>query len=289
MQQSSGRSSAQSARHKTGKSGRRSSRRELGQNFLRDGRTARRIVDESGVGKDDLVVEIGAGGGMLTRQLARTAGRVVAVEYDPFWVARLRERFPARGNVLVVRADARELELPEEPFVVVANIPFQFTTSLLHRLLDDPTNALQRAHLVVQEQVALKHAGRDRTTLNTLHWSPWYRFSAGLHLPAGAFHPRPGVDACLMVATKRGAPLVEPGHRHLFRTLARQAFEGRGNNLGKVLKPTFTRTQLRRLASDHGFSLNSYPSELTVYQWRSIFDFMVARIPPDRWPRVGRF
>ena len=289
MPQSSGRRSEQNARHKTGNDRRRSSRRELGQNFLRDERTARRIVAESGVGRDDLVVEIGAGGGMLTRQLARTAGRVEAVEYDPFWVVRLRERFSACGNVLVVRADARELQLPEEPFVVVANIPFQSTTSLLHRLLDDPTNALQRAHLVVQKQVAWKHAGKERTTLKTLNWSPWYEFSAGLDLPADAFDPRPRVDACLMVAAKRGPPLVEPGHRHLFRALAHQAFEARGNSLGKVLRPTFTRTQLRRLASAHGFSPGSYPSELTVYQWTSIFDFMVTTVPPYRWPRVGRF
>src|SRR3712207_7704316 len=51
----------------------------------KDKRVARRIVAESGVAKDDLVVEFGAGGGMLTRQLASVAREVVAVEYDPFW------------------------------------------------------------------------------------------------------------------------------------------------------------------------------------------------------------
>ena len=289
MPRSKGRRKQQHAHLGKGNSGRRRSRREPGQYFLKDERTASRIVAASGVGRNDLVVEIGAGGGMLTRQLARTAERVVAVEYDPFWAGRLRERFSVCGNVLVVQADARKLELPEEPFVVVANIPFHSTTSLLHRLLEDPTNALQSAHLVVQKQVALKHARKERTTLKTLSWSPWYRFAAGLHLPADAFHPRPGVDACLMVAAKRGPPLVEPGHRHLFRALARQAFEARGNSLGKVLRPIFTRTQLRRRASAHGFSPGSYPSELTVYQWTSIFDFMVTTVPPYRWPRVGRF
>jgi 23S rRNA (adenine-N6)-dimethyltransferase len=289
MPRSGGRWQEQNARRGKGSRGRRGSRRELDQNFLKDERTASRIVAESGAGRNDLVVEIGAGEGMLTHQLARVAERVVAVEYDPYWVMRLRESFSAHDNVLVVQADARMLSLPEEPFMVVANIPFCSTTSLLHRLLDDPTNTLQSAHLVVQKQVALKHTRPGRTTLKTLNWSPWYKFSAGLHLPADAFHPKAGVDACLMVAAKRGPPLVEPGHRHLFRALARQAFEGRGNRLSKVLRPTFTRTQLRRLASDNEFSLDSYPSELTVRQWTSIFDFMVTMIPQDRWPRVERF
>jgi 23S rRNA (adenine-N6)-dimethyltransferase len=265
---------------------RRRNRRELGQNFLKDGRIARRIVAQSGVGKDDLVVELGAGGGTITRQLARVAGRVVAVEYDPYWAQRLRERFADDSNVLVVHEDALTVGLPEEPFKVVANVPFCNTTSILHRLLDDPTSPPESAYLVVQKQVALKHARRNPTTLKTLHWSPWYRFSAGLELPADAFHPKPQVAACLMVAAKRGPPLVQPCHRHLFLGLVRQAFEGRGNTVGRVLRPTFTRTQLRRLAKDNRFALDIPPSMLTARQWANLFDFMVTMIPQDRWPRA---
>ncbi len=236
--------------------------------------------------KDDFVVELGAGGGMLTRQLARVAGRVVAVEYDPYWALRLREQFSCEANVLVVHEDALEMELPREPFTVVANVPFCATTSILHRLLDDPTVPPERVHLVVQKQVALKHARPKPTTLKTLHWSPWYRFSTGLELPADVFQPKPQVAACLMVAAKRGPPLVRPYHRHLFLGLVRRAFEGSGNSVGRVLKPAFTRTQLRRLAKDNGFALDLPPSMLTVRQWASLFDFMVGMVPQDRWPNA---
>jgi 23S rRNA (adenine-N6)-dimethyltransferase len=267
---------------------RRRIRRELGQNFLEDRRTARRIVAESGVEGNDLVVELGAGGGMLTRQLARVAGRVVAVEYDPDWVLRLRERFSDDDNVLVVYADALKVSFPEEPFTVVANVPFCATTSILHRLLDDPMAPPERACLVVQRQVARKHARSQPTTLKTLHWSPWYRFSNGTELPADAFYPKPGVAACLMVAAKRGPPLVKPRYRHHFLALVRQAFTGRGNSVGRVLRPTFTRTQLRRLARDNRFALDSPPSMLTVHQWASLFDFMTRMVPQDRWPPAKR-
>lgn len=266
----------------------RKSRRELGQNFLKDKRVARRIVAESGVGKDDLVVEFGAGGGMLTRQLARASRQVVAVEYDPYWALRLRERFSDDDNVRIVQEDALTVRLPKEPFVVIANIPFHTTTAVLHRLLDDPTSPLKTVHLVVQKQVALKHARSKPTTLKTLNWSPWYGFSAGLELPAGAFYPKPQVDACLMVAAKRGPPLVDPHHRHLFRALVRLAFEGRGNTVGKVLQPIFTKTQLYKLAKDSGFSLDLPPSMLTVHQWASVFEFMMWMAPQDRWPSAKR-
>ena len=223
---------------------------------------------------------------MLTRQLARVAGRVVAVEYDPYWALRLREQFSCEANVLVVHEDALEMELPREPFTVVANVPFCATTSILHRLLDDPTVPPESVHLVVQKQVALKHARPKPTTLKTLHWSPWYRFSTSLELPADVFQPKPQVAACLMVAAKRGPPLVRPYHRHLFLGLVRRAFEGSGNSVGRVLKPAFTRTQLRRLAKDNGFALDLPPSMLTVRQWASLFDFMVGMVPQDRWPNA---
>ena len=265
----------------------RKNRRELGQNFLKDKRVARRIVAESGVGKGDLVVELGAGGGMLTRQLARASRRVVAVEYDPYWVMQLRECF-SDDNVRVVQGDALTVRLPKEPFVVVANIPFNITTPILHRLLDDPALPLQAVHLLVQKNVALKHSRSVPTTLKTLNWSPWYAFSAGLLLPANAFHPKPEVDACLMVAAKRDPPLVDPHHRHLFRTFVRRAFDGRGNSIGRTLGPFFTKTQLLRLARENRFSLDWPPSMLTVNRWASVFDFMIRTVPSGRWLSAKR-
>ena len=264
----------------------RKRRRELGQNFLRDKRVARRIVAESGVGKDDLVVEFGSGGGMLTRQLAKASGMVVAVEYDPCWAARLRERFSDDGNIRVVQGDALTVRLPEKPFVVVANIPFNITTPILHRLLDDPAVPLKAAHLLVQKKVALKHARSAPTTLKTLNWSPWYAFSAGLSLPADAFHPKAEVDACLMVAAKRGPPLVDPHRRHLFRAFVRRAFDG--HCVGRTLGSLFTKAQLRRLAKENGFSLDWAPSMLTAHRWAAVFDFMIRTAPRDLWPSAKR-
>ena len=266
----------------------RKSRRELGQNFLKDKRVARQIVAQSGVGKDDFVVEFGAGGGMLTGQLAKEARKVMAVEYDPRWFSHLKERFSHDENVRVVHEDALRMKLPSQPFRVVANVPFYITTSILHRLLDDPTAPLEAVHLLVQTQVALKHARSTPTTLKTLNWSPWYRFYTGLELPADAFYPKPEVDACLMVAAKRGPPLVDPRHRHLFRALVHLAFDGHGNAVDKVLRPIFTKTQLRRLARDNEFSLDFPPSMLRVHQWASVFDFMVRMVPQERWPSAKR-
>jgi 23S rRNA (adenine-N6)-dimethyltransferase len=266
---------------------RRKTRRELGQNFLKDERLARKMVKEAGVTGKDLVMEFGAGAGMLTRPLSERARKVVAVEYDPLWAARLKRSFAARNNVEVVAADALSVRLPEEPFRVLANVPFHLTTAILHRLLDDPTQPPDLVHLLVQKELAEKHVRASPTTLKTLTWSPWYRFEAAFELPAGAFDPSPGVGARLLVAARRKQPLVTPERRELFRTFVRGAFDGRGNTVGKVLSPVFTRKQIRRLAHDNGFFADSFPSRLTVHQWASVFEFMVRAVPRSRWPTTG--
>src|ERR671916_3071717 len=94
------------ARHGRWSKKQRKNRRELGQNFLKEKPVAKRIVAACGVGKDDLVVEFGAGGGMLTRRLARVCRQVGAVEYDPYWALRIRERFSDQGKVRVIQEDA---------------------------------------------------------------------------------------------------------------------------------------------------------------------------------------
>jgi 23S rRNA (adenine-N6)-dimethyltransferase len=262
----------------------RKRRRKLSQNFLKDEQTARKIVGEAGITDRDLVVEFGAGAGMITRALSKKARKVLAVEYDPFWVAQLKQTFSANENVKIVAGDALSVDLPNEPFRTVANLPFHISTSILHRLLDDPTQPLEFAHLLVQKEFATKHARASPTTLKTLGWSPWYRFEAGFVVPASAFDPRPEVDACLLVAAKRGPPLVASEHRELFRALVRGVFNGRGNVVGKALRPVFSKKQIRRLAHDNGFSADSFPSQLTVYQWANIFEFMVRTVPQSRWP-----
>lgn len=262
----------------------RRQRRKLGQNFLEHEQTARRIVREAGVTDQDLVVEIGAGSGVLTRPLAEEARRVIAIERDPRWASRLERSFAASENVEVVAADALCAPLPEEPFRVVASVPFHLTTAILHRLLDDPAQPSERHHLLLQKQVAYKHARTTPTTLKTLTWSPWWRFEIGHEVPASAFDPRPKVDARLLLAARRNPPLVAYEDRELFRVFVREAFDGRGNTAREALRPYFTKRQIRRLAHDNGFSADSFTSRLTVYQWAAVFEFMIRAVPRHRWP-----
>jgi 23S rRNA (adenine-N6)-dimethyltransferase len=179
--------------------------RARSQHFLRTSALAAQLVGNACVGPDDLVVDLGAGSGRLTAELARVAREVVAVELDPRWAAQLRDRWP---NVRVVEGDAVGVPLPSVPFRVVANIPFDRTTDLLRRLLDDPRVPLVRADLVVEWGVALKRALPWPSTANDARWGAWYRFSISRRLARSDFAPPPLVDAGVLVVERRARPLV---------------------------------------------------------------------------------
>jgi 23S rRNA (adenine-N6)-dimethyltransferase len=221
-------------------------RRAFGQNFLASPSLAARLVREANVQRDDIVVELGAGRGILTRELARRAGRVVAVEFDPVWADRLRRRFATTRRVEVVEGDLRRVLLPAEPFRVVANVPFNTTTAVLHRLLDDPAAPLARADLVLQLEAARKRTGPPRNALSVA-WSPWWRFRLGSRLPRTAFRPRPSVDAAMLVVERRETALLPPDAAALRRVRARgllrfasgAARRGAvGGDVRRVLEPT---------------------------------------------------
>lgn len=135
--------------------------KQLGQNFVHDANTVRRIVAGSGVGPDDVVLEVGPGLGSLTLALLETAGRVLAVEIDPVLAGRLPQTIaefaPGRAaDFQVVCADAMTVQpddLPAAPTALVANLPYNVAVPvLLHLMAHFPS--LRTALVMVQAEVA---------------------------------------------------------------------------------------------------------------------------------------
>ncbi|HEX3226248.1 MAG TPA: rRNA adenine N-6-methyltransferase family protein [Gaiellaceae bacterium] len=181
--------------------------RPRSQHFLRPAFAAQ-LVRDAGIGRDDLVVDLGAGTGRLTAELARVARHVIAVELDPVLARRLRGRW---RNVSVVEGDATRFRVPRESFRVVANLPFHRTTDLLHLLLDDPATPLQRADLVVEWGVAFKRSVPWPSSISGVVWGAFYEATLSRRLPREAFEPPPAADAGVLVFRRRAEPLV-PGN-----------------------------------------------------------------------------
>jgi 23S rRNA (adenine-N6)-dimethyltransferase len=221
----------------------------------------------------DLLVEIGAGSGRLTVELAERAGRVHAIELDPAWAAHLRRRLASYPNVVVIEGDVLRQPLPDEPFKVVANLPFHLTGAIVGHLLDDPRTALSRADLIVQWGVAKKRTARS-STLRNVYWGAWYVFTIGRRLPAACFVPKPNVDAAVLRIKRRRVPLVPEADRRAFRRFLQKGF---GPPLRRALRSKLSPSQLECAARRLGFDREARAGDLDAHQWAQLFHILRDR------------
>jgi 23S rRNA (adenine-N6)-dimethyltransferase len=151
-----------------------------------------------------LVLDLGAGGGVLSGALVAAGARVRAVELDPAALRRLRARFGGNPRVEVIDADAAAVWLPQEPFAVVANLPFASGTAILRRLLGDPRVRLTQLDAIVEWGLATKRAAVWPSTLLGCTWGAWYELRLARRVPRSCFAPPPGVDAASSTARAAG-------------------------------------------------------------------------------------
>lgn len=220
--------------------------------------------------RGELIVEIGGGTGVLTRELARTGATVVVIERDRRLAARLRSRFAGHKTVAVIEDDVAAYRWPEEPYAVVANLPFAGSGAILGRLLDDPNLPLERADVIVQWEFAAKHAAVWPATLRSIHWRAWYDVSIARRLDRTAFSPPPSVDGAVLRLRHRARPRVAPEAHAAYRGFLAAAFESQ-EPIRRGLSPSLSPLQIKRLAPVLGFAPDARAWDLDAVQWAQLF------------------
>jgi 23S rRNA (adenine-N6)-dimethyltransferase len=213
-----------------------------------------------------LVLDLGAGSGVLTRALADAGSRVRAVELDPEALRQLRARFGGNPRVEVVEGDATLFPLPDEPFAVVANLPFASGTAILRRLLGDPRVRLTRLDGIVEWGLAAKRSAVWPSTLVGCTWGAWYELRLVRRVPRACFVPPPSVDAAVLRATRRPEPLVAAAEAASYEALLRRAFAGQA-----PLDRIFPRRVVHRAAHELGFDPHANARDLDVRQWARLY------------------
>jgi 16S rRNA (adenine1518-N6/adenine1519-N6)-dimethyltransferase len=192
--------------------------RALGQNFVVDPNTVRRMARLAGVGPGDRVIEVGAGLGALTLALRETGASVTAVEIDRHLVPVLRQVAEPVGAT-VVEGDALSLDLDAVmgddgagPWVLVANLPYNVATPLVARILDQVPR-IARMLVLVQREVGERLAARPGTAAYgaiSVKVAYWARASIVGRVGPNVFHPRPKVDSAIVHIERRPVPAVDP-------------------------------------------------------------------------------
>lgn len=246
-------------------------KKSLGQNFLVDQNILHKIVGAAGLDAAKGALEIGPGIGALTQQLAKQAGRVVAIEIDQRLLPILDETLEPYPNASVVHGDVLKVDLRAlfaERFAdvtgvsVVANLPYYITTPIVMKLLEDKL-PLENIVVMIQKEVAdrmaAKPGGKDYGSLS-IAVQYYCEPEVVAIVPHTVFVPQPNVDSAVIRLRVRQAPPVQTDDEAFFFEVVQAAFVQRRKTLYNNLAARFFSKETKALLEPLLHSIGIEPS-----------------------------
>lgn len=260
-------------------------RKGLGQHFLVDGGVLKDILSAAELKPTDTVIEVGPGLGVLTRELARRAGQVVAIELDDSLASLLKETLASFGNVTIVNQDILKVDpqaLLREHFLdrsgnplyykVVANLPYYITSPVLRHFLE-ASHKPQSLVVMVQKEVARQITAQPgRMSLLSISVQLYGEPRIVKYVRASSFYPAPEVDSAILKIAVYPRPVVEVDTKSFF-TVVRAGFSAArkqlGNSLAQGLK--VPKADILSLLDKAGIDSRRRAETLSLEEWAHLW------------------
>jgi len=210
-------------------------KKKIGQNFLINQEVVEREINYACPNRDDVILEIGPGTGIITKKLAEKAKQVIAIEIDTRLVEKLKENLP--NNVKLINADALKIDLDMLPAFnkIVSNLPFQISSPITFKLLNYP---FTKAILIYQKDFAERMIAKKGS-------KKYSRLSVGINykthcriletIPKEFFYPIPKVDSCIVELIPRKKPPFKVIDEKYFFKIVTILFSHRRKKIKNIL------------------------------------------------------
>ena len=257
--------------------------KKLGQNFLINPSVCPRMAEACGIGPDGGVLEIGPGIGVLTRELARQAGRVVAVELDDRLPPVLAESLAGVDNVSFVWGDCMKLDLRQilrekfgdRPVAVCANLPYYITSPIIMMLLESRL-PVENITVMVQKEAAQRLCaapGTREAGAVTLAVQYYAEAETLFGVSRGSFMPAPNVDsAVIQLRIRKQPPCAVKDEALMFRLIRAGFNQRRKTLLNSLTGAGHTKEALTAAFETAGIAPTARAEQLTLPEWAAIAD-----------------
>jgi 16S rRNA (adenine1518-N6/adenine1519-N6)-dimethyltransferase len=260
-------------------------KKSLGQNFLKSKGAISSIIRAGNIQPSDTILEIGPGKGVLTEELVKIAGKVVAVEKDDRLIEHLQEKFHAEienGKLELIHQDILEWNRNRTPGVghpvcdngykVIANIPYYITGQLIRQFLESESQPSLMV-LMLQKEVAKRIVARDeKESILSLSVKAYGEPKYIETVPARYFSPAPKVDSAILLITNiskqklSGAGISEKN----FFTVIKAGLAHKRKVLVKNLEAAFDKTKIEKVFAQSGLGAKTRGEDLSLSQWLEI-------------------
>lgn len=252
------------------------------QNFLKNSKFVSSLIDKTDIGTSDLVVEIGPGKGIITKELAKRAGQVIAIEKDPKLADDLSSTFNQIPNVKIIKADFLQWRLPDKPYKIFSNIPFNLTTDIILKLLNNK-NPPKAAFLIMQDKAAERFIGEPlvKNTQASILLKPWFDMAIIIPINKREFTPVPNVNIVLAMFKKREIPIVKPPLDQYYRDFVIYGYNQWEPTILEAFKSVFSLKQKSILIKENNLE-KVKPSAVSFEQWLRLFDVFIKYVPEKK-------
>lgn len=242
------------------------------QNFLKPNVWLNAFISkEANISATDTVLDIGAGSGYLTTEIAKKAGKVIAFELD----SKQATKIPTKQNIELIVADFLDFDLGIlNSYKVFANIPFFLTAAIVRKLFIDSANPPIRAFLFMQVEVAARIMGAplQQETLFSLLLKPFWDIEIVHYFNKSDFIPSPSVEVVLVEFKRKKEVDVQPKDTIDYYNFISFVLNKRKPTIKLDLINLFTFKQLQIISRQNRFSLQATPKTLSYQQWRDLFN-----------------
>ena len=212
---------------------------KIGQNFLIDKKVAERELEYASIEKNDVVLEIGPGNGIITKLLSEKAQKVIAIEIDEKLVSELKEFLP--DNVLLISGDALKVDFEILPKFnkIVSNLPFQISSPITFKLLDLDFSL---AVLIYQKEFAERMvANPGSKNYSRISVGVYYRSICEIMetVNRSLFSPQPKIDSCVVRLQPRTSPPFSVLDEKFFFNLTRELFNHRRKKIKNIINKVY--------------------------------------------------
>lgn len=239
----------------------------LSQNFIKYPELVRELLLESDITKNDTVLEIGPGHGVITKELCCQSAQVIAIEKDEVLGNNLIESTKNIPNLKVIINDFLKYHLPTTPYKVFANIPFAITSEIISKFLKT-TPIPGSMYFLMQLETAQKFVGSPET-LSSLLVKPWYQVRIIGDIDRSNFTKKPQVQIVFIEFKKRPLPFIKDENKADYYDFVNYGF--------KQWQPTFL---------DSYKKLLTYPQLKKIEKTFKITDLKLTEVSFDTWLQI---
>lgn len=246
-------------------------KKKYGQNFLKDSNIISKIVSISGITKNDLVIEVGPGKGILTKELARCSKEVICYEIDKDLIPHLDTLKESFHNINFIYDDFLNRKIKEDikdityqHIYFISNVPYYITTPILMKLMDSGIS-FEKIIMMVQKEVGERFSAKPKSknySSITVYLNYYYDIAKEFDVSRNKFTPPPNVDSCIVSLTRK-KELIPLKDKDCFFQLVRDSFQFKRKNIKNNLKD-YDLKKIEEVLIKHNYQLTSRAEELPL-------------------------